>query len=95
SALVLKSWLWIVLSVVLVLVACSSVIWWQGMIITQNQQEISRQQASLEKLNAKTWGIRLFQDNEGRYIVIPEGHTVKTGWTLNDGQNELIKLVEK
>ncbi|MBF4222693.1 mobilization protein, partial [Vibrio anguillarum] len=56
---------------------------------------ISRQQASLEKLNAKTWGIRLFQDNEGRYIVIPEGHTVKTGWTLNDGQNELIKLVEK
>ncbi|WP_419639179.1 MbeB family mobilization protein, partial [Vibrio anguillarum] len=79
SALVLKSWLWIVLSVVLVLVACSSVIWWQGMIITQNQQEISRQQASLEKLNAKTWGIRLFQDNEGRYIVIPEGHTVKTG----------------
>ncbi|MDF5612342.1 mobilization protein, partial [Vibrio parahaemolyticus] len=61
----------------------------------QNQQEISRQQESLEKLNAKTWGIRLLQDNEGRYIVIPEGHTVKTGWTLNDGQNELIKLVEK
>jgi len=65
------------------------------MIITQNQQEISRQQENLEKLNAKTWGIRFFQDKEGRYIVIPEGYTVKGGWTLNDGQNELIKLVEK
>ncbi|MDW2323766.1 hypothetical protein R7127_26290 [Vibrio sp. 1159] len=42
-----------------------------------------------------TWGIRFFQDKEGRYIVIPEGYTVKGGLTLNDGQNELIKLVEK
>ncbi|MGD6738118.1 relaxase/mobilization nuclease domain-containing protein [Photobacterium leiognathi subsp. mandapamensis] len=38
STLVLKSWLWIVLSVFLVLVACTGVIWWQGKTILTNQQ---------------------------------------------------------
>ncbi|EJE4210509.1 MbeB family mobilization protein [Vibrio metschnikovii] len=95
SRLTLKTWIWLPVTVITVLIACWGVIWWQGVTIAQNQQEISRQQENLEKLNAKTWGIRFFQDKEGRYIVIPEGYTVKGGWTLNDGQNELIKLVEK
>ncbi|WP_431306224.1 MbeB family mobilization protein [Vibrio splendidus] len=59
SALVLKSWLWIVLSVVLVLVACSSMIWWQGMTIAQNQQEISRQQSTLKELEVKGGKIQM------------------------------------
>ncbi|MEZ9932007.1 MbeB family mobilization protein, partial [Vibrio sp. 10N.261.45.E2] len=59
SALVLKSWLWIVLSVVLVLVACSSVIWWQGIIIAQNQIEISNQQSALKVLESKGGKIHL------------------------------------
>ncbi|MEZ9932008.1 MbeB family mobilization protein, partial [Vibrio sp. 10N.261.49.C12] len=59
SALVLKSWLWIVLSVVLVLIACSSVIWWQGIIIAQNQIEISNQQSALKVLESKGGKIHL------------------------------------
>ncbi|MGL5336612.1 MAG: MbeB family mobilization protein [Enterovibrio sp.] len=50
SALVLKSWLWIVLTIVLVLAACMGVIWWQGEIILANQQEINRQNATIERL---------------------------------------------
>ncbi|MDG2733367.1 MbeB family mobilization protein, partial [Vibrio parahaemolyticus] len=49
SALVLKSWLWIVLTIVLVLAACMGVIWWQGEIILANQQEINRQNATIER----------------------------------------------
>ncbi|WP_196363461.1 MobB protein, partial [Vibrio anguillarum] len=59
SALVLKSWLWIVLSVVLVLVACSSVIWWQGKTIVENQLEISQQSKMLEELKLKGGKIQM------------------------------------
>ncbi|MFG0770224.1 MbeB family mobilization protein [Vibrio plantisponsor] len=95
SGLVLKTWIWLPVTVITVLLACWGVIWWQGMTIVQNQQEIKRQEIALEKLNAKIWGVSLYQDNEGNYLVIPEGYTVQGGWTLNDGKNELIKLVEK
>ena len=95
SRLTLKTWIWLPVTLITVLMACWGVIWLQGVTIVQNQEEINRQQSNLEKLNAKTWGIRLIQNNEGRYIVIPEGHTVETGWTINDGKNKLIKLVEK
>ncbi|NAZ55703.1 MobB protein [Vibrio toranzoniae] len=59
SALVLKSWLWIVLSAVLVLVACSSVIWWQGNTILENQLEISQQSKTLEDLKSKGGKIQM------------------------------------
>ncbi|GIA76525.1 hypothetical protein VCSRO133_3509 [Vibrio cholerae] len=81
--------------VVSVLLVSWGVMWWQGMTIAQNQQEIKRQEIALEKLKAKTWGVDLYQDNEGRYLVIPEGYTIQNKWTMNDGKNELIKLVEK
>ncbi|MGD6738127.1 MbeB family mobilization protein [Photobacterium leiognathi subsp. mandapamensis] len=53
STLVLKSWLWIVLSVFLVLVACTGVIWWQGKTILTNQQEISLQKTMIERLESE------------------------------------------
>ncbi|WP_430777249.1 MbeB family mobilization protein, partial [Vibrio parahaemolyticus] len=46
SVLVLKSWAWLGLTIFLVIVACSSVIWWQGSMILANQLEINQQSAT-------------------------------------------------
>ncbi|MEZ8196966.1 MbeB family mobilization protein [Vibrio cortegadensis] len=70
SVLVLKSWLWIVLSVVLVLVACSSVIWWQGKTIVENQLEISQQSKTLEELKSKGGRIQMSTCGEQEQLCI-------------------------
>ncbi|WP_409327339.1 MbeB family mobilization protein, partial [Vibrio parahaemolyticus] len=53
NLLVMKTWIWLPITVITVLIACWGVIWWQGMTIAQNQQEISRQQSTLQALAAK------------------------------------------
>ena len=70
SALVLKSWLWIVLSAVLVLVACSSVIWWQGKTILENQLEISQQSKTLEDLKSKGGKIQMSTCGDQKRLCI-------------------------
>ncbi|EPA5448737.1 MobB protein [Vibrio cholerae] len=70
SALVLKSWLWIVLSVFLVLVACTGVIWWQGRTILANQQEISRQNATIEQLESKGGKIQMSTCGDQKRLCI-------------------------
>ncbi|MGT3776412.1 MbeB family mobilization protein [Vibrio cholerae] len=68
SALVLKSWLWIVLSVFLVLVACTGVIWWQGRTILANQLEINRQNATIERLEKNGGKIQFSTCGEKRQL---------------------------
>ncbi|MEZ8578088.1 MbeB family mobilization protein [Vibrio splendidus] len=87
SALVLKSWLWIVLSVVLVLVACSSVIWWQGIIIAQNQIEISNQQSALKVLESKGGKIHLSLCGERTCIAAAED---SGNWTRNSDDRPMF-----
>ncbi|MEZ8340355.1 MULTISPECIES: MbeB family mobilization protein [Vibrio] len=87
SALVLKSWLWIVLSVVLVLVACSSVIWWQGIIIAQNQIEISNQQSALKVLESKGGKIHLSLCGERICIAAAED---SGNWTRNSDDRPMF-----
>ncbi|MFL7013723.1 MbeB family mobilization protein [Enterovibrio norvegicus] len=91
SALVLKSWLWIVLSAVLVLVACSSVIWWQGKTILENQLEISQQSKTLEDLKSKGGKIQMSTcgDQEQLCIKIDLRRKVTAGtvypWRIPEG----------
>ena len=33
---------------------------------------------------SKTWGIRLLEDKNGRFIVLPKGSTIKNNWTWGD-----------
>ncbi|MCA2429460.1 MbeB family mobilization protein, partial [Vibrio chemaguriensis] len=61
SVLVLKSWAWLGLTIFLVIVACSSVIWWQGSMILANQLEINQQSATIKQLELKGGKIQLSQ----------------------------------
>ncbi|WP_412034732.1 MbeB family mobilization protein [Vibrio paracholerae] len=70
SALVLKSWLWIVLSVFLVLVACTGVIWWQGRTILANQLEINQQNATIKQLESKGGKIQMSTCGEQKQLCI-------------------------
>ncbi|WP_422126115.1 MbeB family mobilization protein [Vibrio lentus] len=59
SRLTLKTWIWLPVTVITVLIACWGVIWWQGVTIAQNQQEISHQQSTLKELEAKGGKIQM------------------------------------
>ncbi|MCA2494103.1 MbeB family mobilization protein [Vibrio sp. 2175-1] len=95
NRLVMKTWIWLPVSLFFLVITTYGIAWWQGQTILDNQQKIVRQQAILEQFQSKTWGVSLFESKGERYIVIPEGYKIREGWTMNDGQNELIKLEKK
>ncbi len=39
---------------------------------------------TVNKLQVKTWGIRLLEDKSGRFIVLPKGSTIKNNWAWGD-----------
>ena len=58
-ALLLKTWLWMGLSLIAILTASYGVIWLQGEMITQNWQTISQQKDTLQQLEAKGGKIQM------------------------------------
>ncbi|MGL5728917.1 MAG: MbeB family mobilization protein [Plesiomonas sp.] len=58
-ALLLKTWLWIGLSLIAVLIAAYGVIWLQGEMIAKNWQTISQQKETLQQLEAKGGKIQM------------------------------------
>ena len=64
--------------------------------------EIQEQMANLERLKAERaemeasmdeWGLKFIEDENGRFVVLPNGWIGKTGWTV--GKNQAIKLERK
>lgn len=58
--------------------------------IREYSRQIEQQKQTLE--TAKSWGIQLHQDSNGRFIVLPKGITPNTRWSW-DGR-PAIKLEE-
>ena len=54
--------------------------------------EVRAAQASLEKMQANTWGLTFQESEKGRFIVLPEGMTSETNWTV--GKSAAIRLVK-
>jgi uncharacterized membrane-anchored protein YhcB (DUF1043 family) len=54
--------------------------------ITSQQAENQRQQKTLELLKKKTWGIELYQNNNGKFIIIPPNSPLsqQTQWKCNN-----------
>ncbi|EOS95390.1 hypothetical protein ETR_08561 [Erwinia tracheiphila PSU-1] len=50
------------------------VLWWQSMLIASNLDEISQQNATLEKLNAQTWGVEFREGEERPLSGAAQGH---------------------
>ncbi|EHB2440594.1 mobilization protein [Salmonella enterica] len=75
--------------------ACGGVLWLLSWKIAANLDEIAAQNATLEKLNAKTWGVTYLEDSNGRFLVLPKGMKAEAGWTVANGKRNAVKLVKE
>ena len=47
-------------------------------------------EATVAQLSERTWGLKLLENQDGRFIVLPQKTTPKTGWTV--GKQQAVKL---
>ncbi|MEJ1589250.1 mobilization protein, partial [Escherichia coli] len=90
-----KRWLWLIIVSVLMFTTTGSLLWYQGMKINANMNILREQKESLEKLNAKTWGVRYHEDSNGRFLVLPKGMKAETHWTEDNGKLNAVRLVQE
>lgn len=89
--LLLKSWAWRLVSIVLLLSATSGILWYQSMLMVENDLILSEQKATLEALKKKTYGMSFHEDQNGVFVVAPKGKTFKDGWTVGERNAALLK----
>ncbi|EHT5123137.1 MbeB family mobilization protein [Salmonella enterica] len=90
-----RTWLTITMVSVLLIATSGGILWWQSQSILDNYQAISEQNAALEKLTARTWGVTYREDSNGRFLVLPKGMKAETSWAANDGKQNAVKLVQE
>ncbi|MBX8892491.1 mobilization protein, partial [Enterobacter kobei] len=67
----------------------------QGQQITDNYTTLRQQEDALAKMSAKTWGVSYQSDSNGRFLVLPKGVKAETGWTVDSGKRNAVKLVQE
>ncbi|ELX2480713.1 mobilization protein [Salmonella enterica] len=90
-----RRWLSVLMTSLLLAGACGGVQWLLSWKIAANLDEIAAQNATLEKLNAKTWGVTYLEDSNGRFLVLPKGMKAEAGWTVANGKRNAVKLVKE
>ncbi|WP_407260245.1 mobilization protein [Klebsiella quasipneumoniae] len=85
----------IILVSALLVASSAGILWWQSQQILDNYTTIREQKDALEKLNSRTWGVRYQEDNQGRFLVLPEGVKADTNWTFDNGRKNGIRLVQE
>nr|WP_143345850.1 MbeB family mobilization protein [Enterobacter sp. 18A13] len=90
-----RTWLTITMVSGLLCASLSGVLWYQGSLIASNLAEIDRQNATLSKLNAKTWGVMYQEDSNGRFLVLPKGVKAEAGLKTGNGKRNAVKLVKE
>lgn len=88
-----RRWLSVLMTSLLLAGTCGGVLWLLSWKIASNLDEIAMQNATLEKLNAKTWGVAFREDSSGRYLVLPKGTEADTNWTIE--KRRAVKLVKE
>ncbi|SQA96252.1 MbeB-like, N-term conserved region [Cedecea neteri] len=88
-----RRWLSVLMTSLLLAGMCGGVLWLLSWKIASNLDEIAAQNATLEKLNAKTWGVEFREGKDGRYLVLPKGTEADTNWTI--GKHRAVKLVKE
>jgi hypothetical protein len=92
---VVRTWLVIVLTSVLLIGTSWGILRWQSQRILENAGAISEQSDTLKKLNARTWGVRFQEDSNGRFLVLPEGTITDTQQTWHVGERQALKLIQE
>lgn len=94
QALTFRSWLKPLaasLSLLLGIFAGSwALIAWLSSSIQGQLEQLETQQKALAKIEAKTWGVELHQDSNGRFLVLPPGVEPSTGWQI--GKRQAVRL---
>ena len=90
-----RRWLSVLMTSLLLAGTCGGVLWLQSWKIASNLEDIAAQNATLEKLNAKTWGVTYLEDRNGRFLVLPKGMKAEAGWTVDNGKRNAVKLVKE
>nr|WP_172684462.1 MbeB family mobilization protein [Yersinia frederiksenii] len=90
--LILSTWLWVGVSLITSLSLAWGVLWYQGRVIAENWERLSEQKQALAQFEAKTWGLSLMEDKNGRFIVLPKGGSAKTGWTVDNETRQAVKI---
>ncbi|EAA8371952.1 mobilization protein [Salmonella enterica] len=90
-----RRWLSVLMTSLLLAGTCGGVLWLLSRKIAANLDEIAAQNATLEKLNAKTWGVTYLEDSNGRFLVLPKGMKAEAGWTVANGKRNAVKLVKE
>ena len=60
--------------------------------LAEGKQDIERQQATVRELEQDTWGVGLVEQENGRFLILPED-TAQTWWNLGD--KPAVKLPDK
>ena len=63
--------------VFLLFTASGGTLWYLGGRIQANLEEIRIQEETLQKLNAKTWGVEFVQDGNRKFLVLPYGKSAE------------------
>ena len=90
-----RTWLTILMVSALLIGTSGSILWWQGQQITDNYTTLRQQEDALAKMSAKTWGVSYQSDSNGRFLVLPKGAKAETGWTVDSGKRNAVKLVQE
>lgn len=61
----------------LLLTMSGGTLWYLGGRIQANLEEIRKQEETLQKLNAKTWGVEFVQDGNRKFLVLPYGKSAE------------------
>ncbi|GLD80000.1 MbeB family mobilization protein [Shewanella xiamenensis] len=88
SRLVLRSWIWVGATLIIVFGAIQGVLWWQGNEILTNQREIESQRANLRDLESRGAKIQLNYCGEKRQLCARVQK--KLGEFGTDGQTYMI-----
>ena len=88
-----RRWLSVLMTSLLLAGTCGGVLWLLSWKIASNLEDIAAQNATLEKLNAKTWGVEFREDSSGRYLILPKGTEADTNWTVE--KRRAVKLVKE
>ncbi|KKK27754.1 mobilization protein [Escherichia coli] len=63
--------------VFLLFTASGGTLWYLGGRIQANLEDIRKQEETLQKLNAKTWGVEFVQDGNRKFLVLPYGKSAE------------------
>ena len=95
SQLTTRQWLKLVLISLSLLLGISLGSWGLMQYLSSQVQDLwSEQQrlsASVEQLEARTWGVSLLRSGQDRFVVLP-GRGGEPNWKCNDNKNPCIKL---